>query len=92
MLMLNLFAYRATLPADMKAQDDPVGVGNWRLNDFLDTCSGPHIACWGTHGSHRGRAEFIAPLFHELLCFGKNSDGSPKHPLYLRSDTPLEKY
>jgi hypothetical protein len=25
----------------------------------------------------------------ELKCFGKNGDNSPKHPLYLRSDTPL---
>ena len=28
----------------------------------------------------------------ELWCFGQNGDGSPKHPLYLRGDTPLIRY
>lgn len=27
-----------------------------------------------------------------ILCFGRNKDGSPKHPLYLRADTPLEPF
>ncbi|UYO00272.1 MAG: DUF1643 domain-containing protein [Devosia sp.] len=33
------------------------------------------------------RAENIA-----LWCFGTNADGSPKHPLYMRADTPLRPY
>jgi hypothetical protein len=28
----------------------------------------------------------------EMWCFGTNGDGSPKHPLYLRTDTPLVRF
>ena len=28
----------------------------------------------------------------ELWCFGTNADGSPKHPLYMRADTPLVRF
>jgi hypothetical protein len=29
---------------------------------------------------------------HDLWCFGTNGDGSARHPLYLRADTPLVRW
>ncbi len=98
-IMLNLFAYRSTDPEAMKKVDDPDG--EWNIDDLADVllaCNGPWVACWGTHGSHMERGAKIAKWFAEgqflippgqLKCFGLNKDGSPKHPLYLKSTTEL---
>ncbi len=87
-IMLNLFAYRATDPREMKKQSDPVGVGNTLddLREWLSLCLGPHIAAWGTHGEFMGRGREVLEGIRGLSCLAKNSDGSPKHPLYLKSD------
>lgn len=47
------------------------------------------VAAWGCHGGHRGRGAEVAARIPGLLCFGTTKDGHPKHPLYLRADTPL---
>jgi hypothetical protein len=87
--MLNLFAFRATDPKVMKVQRDPVGPDN-DLCLGLAPVNGPRVACWGTHGLHLGRGKYVRDVIDELQCFGRNRDGSPKHPLYLRTETRLQ--
>jgi hypothetical protein len=91
---LNAFAYRATLPADMLRQDDPNGPGNTIafMRQELSQCDGPKVACWGTHGTFGGRGELLKAALPGLQCFGLNSDGTPKHPLYLAATTILIPY
>jgi hypothetical protein len=91
MRMLNLFAFRATDPKVMLAAKDPIGPEN-HLGILLADVTGPWIACWGTHGSHMERGAKVRRNLHDLQCLGKNRDGSPKHPLYLKADTKLELY
>lgn len=90
--MLNLFAFRATDPAVMKAAADPIGPQNNEQLAYYQSRVGLVIAAWGKHGSHAGRASAIKGILRgPLHCLGTNNDGSPKHPLYVKGDTiPVE--
>lgn len=95
MCMTNLFAFRATDPEDMKREARPIDVDC--ENDValvrVGAAASLVVACWGTHGSWLNRGRHVSVLFHgRLQCFGRNADGSPKHPLYLRDDARLEPF
>lgn len=97
-IVMNLFAYRATQPSDMKRSPDPVGPHNdGHLRDLFGYARGndaPIIAAWGTHGTHRGRDRRVRHLAAEagikLSCLGRSKGGHPKHPLYLAASSPIE--
>lgn len=38
------------------------------------------------------QAQEVIKMFPNALCLGKNKDGSPKHPLYLKADTEFIKF
>lgn len=94
LLVANLFAWRATLPRDMYAALDPIGVGNdrWLLESAADAdCI---VCAWGEHGRHRGRGEDVKKLLraagHQLQHLGLTKHHfQPRHPLYLARDTAL---
>jgi hypothetical protein len=91
--MANLFAFRATKPEDMKKSPDPVGPENNKFLVSLSGCAGKVIAAWGNHGDFVGRERQVKSLIaKQIHCLGKNSNGSPKHPLYLKKDTELILY
>jgi len=82
--MLNLFAYCATDPAQMKRAADPIGASN--NGHILDVLGGAglSIAAWGVHGEHLGRdRELLRLIPWRLHCLGMTKDGHPRHPLYL---------
>jgi hypothetical protein len=92
LLMLNLFAFRATKPADMwkawrRGVDIIGGAENWvaALQSYAKEQNCDRIiAAWGTHGLGRGGE--VSKSWLALECLGLNVDGSPKHPLYLKGD------
>jgi hypothetical protein len=90
MEIVNLFAFRATRPEDLKLAAEPIG----RYNDRWITAAVKEarlcIACWGDHGVFLGRANKIRSRFAHLQCLGINASGMPKHPLYTRAtQTPF---
>ncbi|TFL20066.1 DUF1643 domain-containing protein [Jannaschia formosa] len=86
--VVNIFAYRATDPRDMRAHPDPVGgaANNAAIREAALWAEAT-VCAWGTHGAHLGRGPEVEqllratgrPLFH----LGLSKAGHPKHPLYI---------
>lgn len=93
MVMLNLFAYRATLPSDMKQVDDPTG-GPEHDQYLMKYAGEGHtvVAAWGVHGGYRGRDKQVLQIFGKVHCLGMTKEGFPRHPLYLKKDCQLKEY
>lgn len=90
-VMLNLFAWRATDPADMKAAADPVGPDNDRWIAQWTGAADRVMLAWGEHGAHLGRDRSVLDILDptKIFCLERNASGQPKHPLYVsRAATP----
>lgn len=88
--VFNLYAYRATKPADLWKAAEPTGGA--RNDDLLrevlrQTKSQPVVAAWGANAKPDRVAEFMSWTGSEqVLALGVTKDGAPRHPLYLPSD------
>lgn len=89
--MTNIFAFRATLPKDMKQASDPIGAENNYWLQQTAARAGLVVAAWGVHGGFKGRDQAVMELIPDLHCFRKTQSGRmPAHPLYLpRHLTPI---
>jgi hypothetical protein len=87
LLVWNLFAFRATLPAELKRAADLTGPDNDAAIALALGLCRRTIAAWGNHGAHRGRAAAVlgqcAASGSEPAVLGLTRQGHPRHPLYL---------
>ncbi len=94
--VVNMYAFRATLPFDLTRTADPVGPDNdaWIRNavggaDLV-------VAAWGAPTFASQRAEELRRLLRDrkvsLWCLGQTAKGHPRHPLYLPKDAPLYRW
>ena len=85
LLVWNLFAFRATLPADLRRAADPVGPDNDAAIALALTLSSRTVLAWGNHGAYLGRDRAVLDRCAglDLSVLGLTNTGQPRHPLYL---------
>jgi len=84
LIMINLFAFRATDPSDLKQAADPVGPRNDFWIRRSSKVGATLVAAWGNHGDWMGRSNLMRRRFGpRLQILRLNQGGQPAHPLYL---------
>ena len=88
--VVNLFAYRATEPRELKRASNPIGPDNDSRIVATALCTNKIVCAWGIHGNLFGRGQRVTEKLlaagKTLYCLEKTKKGLPKHPLYLKSD------
>ena len=91
-IMVNLFAYRTTLPANLKKVKYPVGRDNNKYIVKLSKKADITVAAWGNNGNLYRRDKQVLSLVPNLMCLKINKSGQPAHPLYLKKDLKVTKF
>jgi len=82
---------------ELKRAEDPIGPENdryiSRVARRVERDGGKVVLAWGTRGVFLGRDQAVLALLHGadvwLYHLGRTKDGHPRHPLYLKANTPL---
>jgi hypothetical protein len=93
----NLFAYRATDPADMVKADgrrvDIIGPENDERIAAAHGTAMTTIVAWGAHPIAAVRSRVVRRMLfgRPVFCLGTTKAGAPRHPLYVPSNfAPVE--
>lgn len=92
--MVNLFAWCATKPDDLKLADAPVGPRNLKVIRQSAERADQIVLAWGRDGAYRSQGRRVVEILngYPLRCFGVTKQLEPLHPLYQRSDASLCNY
>lgn len=92
--VVNVFAWRATDPKELLTASDPVGPNNQNAVEAAIMRCDVVVFAWGAFPPAHERSTYIRNLVSShrpaAYCFGKTKAGAPKHPLYIKSGTPLQ--
>jgi hypothetical protein len=97
--VVNLYAYRATKPADLKRAGYPRGPENDRFIAAAARESGRVVCAWGVNARSLSRPAEVLALLRGCgvrpLVLATSADGVPLHPLmlpYSMRPTPLDPF
>jgi hypothetical protein len=90
--IVNLYALRATDPADLFAARRPVGAGNDAAVAAAVATADAVFAAWGNHGRPDRVAAIVPLLGARVYSLGTTAQGAPRHPLYVASSTRPVRY
>lgn len=94
--LLNEYGLRSSSPKALRSHADPVGPDNdrWLAGLAQGGVEVPVVVAWGAHPLAASRAPRVLELLAGIpaVCLGVTRSGAPRHPLYVRADTPLIPY
>ena len=99
LVMLNLFALRATDPRGLRVALDPIGYprNDYEISQYVQQ-SALVVAAWGADEFAIQRGKDVMEQIryqgdgHKLHHLGLTKHWQPKHPLYLAKTTELQKW
>ena len=92
LIVVNLFAYRATDPKELPLVPDKFGPDFFHYFPMGISEANIIVAAWGSNESVRISHIKAILGYRTVYCLGTNQNGSPKHPCYLSLKTPLEEF
>jgi hypothetical protein len=104
-LMFNVYAQRATRPDDMERERNQwLHDENMKAFAYLLSIAGERPAVWAAWGAIIEKRGYLSDCVREMVEMGNRAGavwyhagpfsvkGHPHHPLYLKSNTPLEPF
>lgn len=92
LLVVNLFAYRATKPKALLTATDPIGPDNDYVLQQATEDADVIVCAWGVNGGlldQGNRFLSMLPSYKKAYCLGVTKTGHPRHPLYVGKNEPL---
>lgn len=95
--VVNLFAFRATNPEELRKSSDPVGPEN-DLHIAAAAREADQIwVGWGANAFAEQRARHVMLMLREITrepiwCLGLTQGGEPRHPLYVEAKQQRQEY